>query len=62
MEDETEEGVPSAFISGLAELQSRRTDTGAGLKLFLEKNLPQFETTVAAEIQKLADEVSRDDE
>ncbi|QDU03770.1 Calcineurin-like phosphoesterase [Gimesia chilikensis] len=62
MEDKTEEGVPSAFISGLAELQSRRTDTGAGLKLFLEKNLPQFETTVAAEIQKLADEVSRDDE
>ena len=62
MEDKTEEGVPSAFISGLAELQSRRTDTGAGLKLFLEKNLPQLETTVAAEIQKLADEVSRDDE
>lgn len=56
--EESEEGVPSAFISGLAELQSRKTDTGAGLQLFLEKNLEQFNTTVADEIQKLASEVS----
>jgi len=60
--EETEEGVPSAFISGLAELQSRRTDTGAGLKLFLEKNLVQFEASVATEVQKLASEVSSYDE
>lgn len=55
---ETEAGVPSAFISGLAELQSRKTDTGAGLKLFLEKNLEEFDTTVADEIRILASEVS----
>jgi len=54
----TEAGVPSAFISGLAELQSRRTDTGAGLELFLEKNLEQFNATVADEVRKLASEVS----
>lgn len=59
--EETEEGVPSAFVSGLAELQSRRTDTGAGLQLFLEKNLEQFSTTVAEEVRKLAKEVSSDD-
>jgi len=56
--EETAEGVPSAFISGLAELQSRRTDTGAGLQLFLEKNLEQFESTIADEVRKLASEVS----
>lgn len=56
--EESEEGVPSAFISGLAELQSRKTDTGAGLKLFLEKNLEEFNTTVADEIRILASEVS----
>lgn len=59
--EETEEGVPSAFVSGLAELQSRRTDTGAGLQLFLEKNLEQFNTTVADEVRKLASEVSNND-
>ncbi|WP_298858664.1 metallophosphoesterase [uncultured Gimesia sp.] len=59
--EETEEGVPSAFISGLAELQSRRTDTGAGLQLFLEKNLEQFSTTVADEVRNLASEVSSND-
>ncbi|WP_299468900.1 metallophosphoesterase [uncultured Gimesia sp.] len=60
--EETAEGVPSAFISGLAELQSRRTDTAAGLKFFLEKNLEQFESTVAEEVKKLANEVYSHDE
>lgn len=55
--DATEEGIPSAFISGLAELQSRKTETGAGLKVFLEKNLTQFEPNVAEEVRKLAVEV-----
>lgn len=58
--EETEEGIPSAFISGLADLQSRKTDTGAGLQLFLKKNLEQFESSVADEIRKLASEVSKD--
>lgn len=47
----------SAFIAGLAELQARRTETGAGLQEFLEKNLHQFDADVAQEIRKLAKEV-----
>jgi DNA repair exonuclease SbcCD nuclease subunit len=47
----------SAFISGLAELQSRRTASGAGLRRFLESNLAQFEPDVASEIMVLANEV-----
>ncbi|MCA9017812.1 MAG: metallophosphoesterase family protein, partial [Planctomycetaceae bacterium] len=60
--EENAEGIPSAFISGLAELQSRRTDTAAGLKLFLQKNLEQFAPTVAEEVRKLANEVYSHDE
>jgi DNA repair exonuclease SbcCD nuclease subunit len=48
----------SAFVAGLRELQSRRTEGGAGLQLFLEKNLDQFDEDVAAEIQQLAQEVT----
>lgn len=51
----------SAFVSGLAELQARRTQTGEGLMLFLEKNLDQFETEVVNEIKQLAYEVTRND-
>ncbi|QDT79946.1 Calcineurin-like phosphoesterase superfamily domain protein [Gimesia maris] len=58
VQDDSEQGLPSAFISGLAELQTRRTDSGAGLKLFLEKNLTQFQAAVADEVRKLASEVS----
>ncbi len=45
------------FVTGLAELQARATETGAGLTEFLDKNLHQFEADVAAEIRLLADDV-----
>jgi predicted phosphodiesterase len=51
----------SAFIAGLAELQARRTAGGAGLVEFLKQNLDQFETPVADEIMKLANEVTEND-
>ena len=50
----------SSFVSGLAELMCRRTDTGAGLHEFLDKNLDQFEPIVAEEIRILAEEVTED--
>jgi DNA repair exonuclease SbcCD nuclease subunit len=53
---------PSRFIAGLAELQARRTASGAGLMEFLERNLTQFEPTVADEIMSLAEEVTSDEE
>jgi len=49
---------PSAFVEGLAELQSRRTAGGAGLIAFLDQNLNQFEPEVATEIRRLASEVT----
>lgn len=49
----------SAFVSGLAELQSRRTASGAGLMEFLQQNIPQFETDVSQEILNLANEVTQ---
>ena len=51
------DNTASAFVTGLAELQARRTDSGAGLLAFLDKNLSQFETIVADEIMSLAKEV-----
>ena len=48
----------SAFIAGLAELQARRTASGAGLMEFLQHNLNQFEPAVADEIMILASEVT----
>jgi hypothetical protein len=48
----------SAFVSGLAELQARRTETGAGLMEFLEKNLTAAEPEVSREILDLAREVT----
>lgn len=48
---------PSEFIAGLAELQSRRTASGAGLMEFLNHNLDLFEPAVADEIRILAREV-----
>jgi DNA repair exonuclease SbcCD nuclease subunit len=47
----------SAFVTGLTELQSRRTASGAGLQAFLEQNVSQFAPAVAAEIMQLAREV-----
>lgn len=48
----------SAFVAGLAELQARRTQSGAGLMQFLEQNVSQFEPDVGAEIMRLAKEVT----
>ena len=45
------------FVTGLAELQARATETGAGLTEFLEKNLHQFDVEIATEIRSLADDV-----
>jgi DNA repair exonuclease SbcCD nuclease subunit len=55
--DAPADGGASAFVAGLAELQARRTDSGAGLLPFLEQNLGQFQPAVAAEIMNLASEV-----
>jgi DNA repair exonuclease SbcCD nuclease subunit len=52
------DGPASAFVAGLAELQARRTESGAGLVAFLEKNLSQFEQPVADEIMALAQEIT----
>lgn len=48
----------SAFVAGLRELQARRTESGAGLMAFLQKNVPQFDGAVATEIMELAREVT----
>ena len=51
----------SAFVSGLAELEARRTASGAGLMSFLDNNLEQFDDAVASEIRALAEEVTGHD-
>ncbi len=45
----------SSFVTGLATLQSRKTQSGAGLMHFLNENVNQFESNVASEILKLAE-------
>lgn len=47
----------SSFVTGLAMLQSRKTESGAGLMQFLTENVNQFEAEVAREILKLAEVV-----
>lgn len=47
--DETA-GPTSSFISGLKELQARRTETGAGLDAFLMANRPEIVKTFGAEV------------
>lgn len=54
--DETESNQ-SSFVTGLSMLQSRKTESGAGLMQFLKENVSQFETEVASEILKLAEVV-----
>ena len=51
----------SSFIAGLSELQTRRTDYGAGLIAFLEGNVGQFDKDVAIEIMNLAYQVTREE-
>lgn len=48
----------SEFVTGLAELTARRTESGAGLHEFLAANLSQFDTKVVAEIERLAELVT----
>ncbi len=59
--DEVDDDFNTSCVTGLAELMCRRTETGAGLHQFLEKNLSQFEPAVATEIELLAKEVTEDD-
>jgi DNA repair exonuclease SbcCD nuclease subunit len=47
----------SSFVHGLAELVARRTESGAGLREFLQQNLSTFDERVAQEIMTLAEEV-----
>ena len=58
---EADDDTGSAFVTGLAEMQARRTQTGEGLMHFLEKNLDQFESDVVREIKQLAYEVTQND-
>ena len=58
-EAEPDDGSP--FVRGLKELAARRTDSGAGLVYFLEKNLPGVAPPVAAAIRGLALEVLPDE-
>ena len=55
-----DQSAPSSFVAGLAELQSRRTQSGAGLLEFLSQNVNQFEQPVAAELLLLAQETLSD--
>ncbi len=55
--DVPQESGASAFVTGLAELQARRTASGAGLTEFLSQNVTQFSPAVAAEIMHLATEI-----
>lgn len=52
----------SGFVSDLALLTNRRTDTGSGLIHYLKTNLEQFEQPIADEIMRLAKEVTNDHE
>ena len=56
--DDPEAEQESGFIADLRELKSRRTDSGAGLTEFLQQHLHEFETPVAKEIMRLAEEVT----
>lgn len=52
----------SGFVSGLREMNERRTQSGAGLHEFLKQNLDQFQPEIAQHIQSLADEVTANEE
>ena len=60
---EIEDGLAaSEFVTGLAELTARRTESGAGLHEFLAANLNQFESEVVVEIERLAELVTESGE
>ena len=48
----------SEFVTGLASLTARRTESGAGLHEFLAANLSQFDKPVVTEIERLAELVT----
>ena len=54
------EQTASEFVTGLAGLTARRTESGAGLHEFLAANLSQFDKPVVAEIERLAELVTGD--
>ncbi|MFT5302357.1 MAG: DNA repair exonuclease SbcCD nuclease subunit [Mariniblastus sp.] len=56
------ESSSSEFVTGLAELNALRTQSGAGLHEFLNENLVQFDKQVAKEINVLANEVTGTEE
>jgi hypothetical protein len=56
-DEEAPGDAASAFVAGLAELQARSTESGAGLQTFLDANLDQFKPKVAAHVRRLAEEV-----
>ena len=58
--DVAEPAQESAFVRGLAELQARRTASGAGLLEFLQHNVDRFPAGVGTEIMSLAQEVMHD--
>ena len=61
--EKTEEGLAaSEFVTGLAELTARRTDSSAGLHEFLAANISQFESEVVVEIERLAELVTESGE
>lgn len=60
-DDAADDEQSSPFVAGLSELQARKTETGVGLKAFLDKNLDHFEPDVAEEIRKLSREVIQDE-
>lgn len=52
-----EEAAESTFVRGLAELKARRTESGAGLRQFLDDNLSKYDEDVQAEVNQLAERV-----
>lgn len=56
--DQPESAGGSMYIKGLGELLARRTDTGAGLKAFVEQNVGAMEPDVGREILALLEEVT----
>ncbi len=50
----------SMFVTGLTELASARTTSGAGLQAFLDANLSKFPEAVSNEIRSLAKEILAD--
>lgn len=55
-QDSEDAETQSGFVANLKELTARRTETGAGLKQFLEQNVSQFDPMVAHQIMNLANE------